>query len=207
MHRTTTYAIVLFIVLFLISTVFYTGGSSVDVTSTTFSWIHNYWCDLIWPTGYRGESNSASWLAIPAMFILCIGISILFYTFPAVYKTNALWTKIIRIFGTSSMILAALLFTPLHDIVIPMASLCALVALVGIFIVLHQNKSTRLFNFGLFCMFLLLLNNLIYYFGTEDWLYYLPILQKVSIFIVLLWVIAVDLSKTSTINSNLSPHE
>lgn len=167
---------------------------TVDIHSTTFSWINNYWCDLIWPTNYRNENNPAAWIAIPAMFILCTGLGILFYEFPVRYQANEFLKYIIRIFGISAMVLAALLFTPLHDIVIPLASLCAGIALIAVFIVLSRNQSMGLFNFGLFCMFLLFLNNLIYYSGSGAWLYYLPLLQKISIFIVLIWIVAVDLS-------------
>lgn len=194
MQHLPSYSIILFLFLFLLSTFFYTGGSRVDIQATSFSWIHNYWCDLIWPTNYREETNPVAWVAVPAMLMLCIGLGILFYQFPTHYTTNPYLTAIIRIFGIAAMVWAALLFTPLHNIAIPLASCCGGIALLAVFMVLYQNQAMGLFNFGLFCLFLLLLNNLIYYLGAGIWLYYLPLLQKVSIFIILGWILAIDLS-------------
>lgn len=193
MQYFTTYIVIIFLLLYFVAAFLYSGGSQTDINSTQFSWLHNYWCDLIWPTDYREAPNRASWVAIPAMFLLCIGVGVLFYQFPKYYATTPFYTYSIRFFGIGAMLLAALLFTSLHDIVIPLASLCGVIALIGIFIVLYQSGASFLFYFGLFSLFLLVLNNLIYYSGSTTALYYLPLLQKISVFIILMWIIAVDL--------------
>jgi len=101
---------------------------------------------------------------------------------------------LIRIFGTGSMVCASLLFTPLHDIMIPLASLCGLVALVAIFYVLYGQADSTLFYFGLVCMFLMGLNNVLYYSNSESLIYYLPLLQKISFLVVLTWIVSLNLS-------------
>jgi len=189
-----TYAVIIFIVLFLISTILYTGGSQADINSTGFSWFHNYWCDLIWPTNHRDEPNPAAYSAIPAMIILCLGLVFLFYQFPKYYHTDPSTTMLIRIFGTGSMICASLLFTPLHDIMIPLASLCGFVALVAIFYVLFSQTDKTLFYFGLICMIVMGLNNVVYYSNSESLIYYLPLLQKISFLVVLTWIVSLNLS-------------
>ncbi len=194
MQNIPTYTVIIFLILFFISTFLYPGGSQADVNSTGFSWFHNYWCDLIWPTNHREEKNLAAWAAIPAMIILCLGLVFLFYQFPKYYPTDPRTTMLIRIFGTGSMICASLLFTPLHDIMIPLASLCGLVALVAIFYVLYGQTDKTLFYFGLVCMVLMGLNNLVYYSNSESLIYYLPLLQKISFLVVLTWIVSLNLS-------------
>ena len=39
--------ICLFILLYLLATFYYPGGSNVDNRISYFSWQHNYWCDLM----------------------------------------------------------------------------------------------------------------------------------------------------------------
>ncbi len=193
------YTVLTFLILFFISTFLYPGGSQADTNSVGFSWMHNYWCDLIWPTNHREEPNPAAWAAVPAMIILCIGLVILFYQFPNYYPTDPRTAMLIRIFGAASMVCASLLFTPLHDIMIPLASLCGLIALVAIFYVLFGQTDLKLFYFGIVCMVLMGLNNAVYYSNSESLLYYLPLLQKISFLVVLTWIVSLNLSFNTTI--------
>ena len=189
-----SYTVLIFLILFFVSTFLYSGGSKADVKSRKFSWMHNYWCDLIWPTDYREEKNPAAWVAIPAMIILSLGFVLLFYQFPNYYPTDPLIALTIRIFGAGSMICASLLFTPLHNKMIPLASLCSLIALVGVFYVLYIQSSLILFYFGILCTVLVGLNNVFYYANSERLLYYLPLLQKISFLVVLIWIVSLNLS-------------
>lgn len=193
------YTVLIFLILFFISTFLYPGGSQADTNSVDFSWMHNYWCDLIWPTNHREEPNPAAWAAVPAMIILCIGLVILFYQFPNYYPTDPRTAMLIRLFGAGSMVCASLLFTPLHDIMIPLASLCGLIALVAIFYVLFGQTDLKLFYFGIVCMVLMGLNNAVYYSNSESLLYYLPLLQKISFLVVLTWIVSLNLSFNTTI--------
>ncbi|HEV7621655.1 MAG TPA: hypothetical protein VGO09_07980, partial [Flavisolibacter sp.] len=36
-----------FIILYIIATIYYPGGSQANNVSKGFSWVHNYWCNLL----------------------------------------------------------------------------------------------------------------------------------------------------------------
>jgi len=90
------------------------------------------------------------------------------------------------------MICAILVFTRYHSIMIALSSLFGLFTLVGIIIEVYSSKLTLLKIGGLFCILLLAVNNYIYY--SRDWVDILPLLQKITFAIVLLWLIGINYS-------------
>lgn len=50
--------ILLFMVLYVIATFYYPGGSTLKPTHQGFDWINNYWCDLIARTAKNAGRNS-----------------------------------------------------------------------------------------------------------------------------------------------------
>ena len=97
------------------------------------------------------------------------------------------------------MLFAVLIFTEFHDVMTSLSSLFGLLALVGIFKGLYESRLIRFIWAGVFCGVLMGLNNYIYY--SNDYLYALPLVQKITFAFVLLWIVFLNI-KFSTANRN-----
>eukprot|EP01041_Mallomonas_annulata_P035984 gene35984-59008_t len=47
-----------------------------------FSWVHNFWCNLLNETAINGEKNSARPIALVAMLVLSASLSLFWIIFP-----------------------------------------------------------------------------------------------------------------------------
>ena len=175
-----------FILLYLIAALLYPGGSQANSQSVGFSWMHNYWCNLLNSQAINGQPNQAQPVALLAMLILCISLAVFWYLLPNLFAFRRASRMIIQGTGISSMVMAALIFTSYHDRLINLAGLLGLVTLLYTFIGLYQQKYKGLFWLGCGCFALMGLNNYIYY--THDQLYWLPSLQKITFAFFLSWV-------------------
>ena len=185
------FGILIFATLYFLASLLYPGGSQADSQANGFSWINNYWCNLLNDTAINGQPNSAQPLAIAAMLVLCISLSFFWYLFPAYANADWKLKATIRVFGISSMAVAILLFIqPSHDLITNLASAMGVVAVIGTIIVLYKIKWMALYVFGLTNLVLVILNNFLYY--TPGWLIYLPLIQKISFGCFLLWVYLVS---------------
>lgn len=185
------FGIILFGVLYFYSSTLYPGGSQANINSIGFDWYNNYWCDLMNENGMNEQPNPASRLAISAMVILCVSLIVFFIQFALYFAKNRFWKNVIGIFGTISMIFAILTFTRYHNIMIALSSFFGLFVLIGIILEVYNSRFTALKMGGILCIFLLILNNYIYY--SRQFVEILPLLQKITFAIVLIWFMALDL--------------
>ncbi|MEO6722501.1 MAG: hypothetical protein ABIN67_19180 [Ferruginibacter sp.] len=177
--------ILAFILLYFIAAMLYPGGSQANASSTGFSWLHNYWCNLLNEKAMNGKPNTARPVAITGMFVLCISLAIFWYQFAGAMKFTPVVKTSIRISGVLSMITGLFLYSKYHDSIINISGVLGMFAIAGTFVGLYKNKWLRLFWFGLFNFALIGLNNFIYYTHQLE---YLPVIQKVTFFSFLLWV-------------------
>ena len=94
---TPIFGTVLFVILYFIATLFYPGGSQIDKNSIGFSWLNNYWCNLLNEQAINGQFNSAKPIAMTAIFILCLTLILFWFLFPnyvAVAKKLAIVIKL-----------------------------------------------------------------------------------------------------------------
>ena len=182
-----------FVVLYIVATLLYPGGSQVDKNSIGFSWTNNYWCNLLNENAINGQSNPAKPIAMIGMFVLCFTLAIFWFLFSRHINIGRFTKLTIQVSGTLAMIIAFFLFTNIdHDIVINFASIFGLVATAGTFIGLYKTKWYGLFAFGLLNVLLVVLNNYVYY--NKGLIIYLPIIQKISFATFLFWVCSVDIN-------------
>jgi hypothetical protein len=174
----------LFILLYIVAASLYPGGSDADKSAVGFSWFHNYWCELLAGHAQNGEDNIARPVAIAAMFILCTSIGLFWYfaSFLFPEKTAGRW--ITRIAGVGSMFMILLLFVA-HDTAINLSGLLGIIAMVFTMIGLYKHRAYILMRLGIFCLVLCVLNNYIYH--TTLYMYYLPVIQKFTFLVFLLW--------------------
>lgn len=183
--------ILLFVLLYIVATLLYPGGSQADKNSKGFSWVNNYWCNLLNENAINGHVNPARPAAMTAMFILCVTLAAFWFLFTRIIHFSKLARLVITFSGLTSMTTALFLFTSYHDIVINIAGILAITALTATFAGLYKNKWYRLFALGLFNLLLIIANNILYY-GT-GLLKYLPVVQKITFLFFLLWICLIDI--------------
>jgi hypothetical protein len=197
---TPIFGVFLFVVLYIIATLFYPGGSQVDKNSIGFSWTNNYWCNLLNQNAINGQHNPAKPIAMIGMFVLCVTLTFFWFLFPKHINLDKKLKLLIQISGTLAMTIAFFLFTSFdHDLVINLASSFGIFATVGIFIGLYKTKWYGLFAFGLVNILLVALNNYVYY--NNGLINYLPIIQKISFATFLVWVCSIDINLYRMSNS------
>jgi hypothetical protein len=172
----------------------YPGGSQASPVSIGFSWMDNYFCNLLNQTAINGHPNKGQPLAIASLMVLALSLALFWWNFPKLLPLNKIQTQIIRVSGVGSMMIASLLFTNLnHDLITNTASLFGLIAILIAMWVLYQNKLMFIFVFGLFNLLLVLVNNWLYY--DPSLIKYLALIQKISFAAVLIWIICIILNK------------
>lgn len=179
--------ILVFVGLYAVAASLYPGGSQANLQTEGFDWVHNYWCNLLNEKAMNGQPNPGRSMAITAMVVLCMSLMVFFLQFAHMYPQSTLWKRIIQVNGVLSMTFACLIFTSYHDLMTLISSVFGLWVVVGIMKEIYQSELTLLKISGALCIFLLILNNYIYY--TTHGLEALPLLQKFTFAAVLAWVI------------------
>jgi hypothetical protein len=177
------------LVLFIIAAIQYPGGSQKDKNAVGYDWKNNYLCNLFNENAINGQISSSRPWAIVGMFLLCLSIAVFFIRFskriPSIKSS-----RIIKYSGASAMLFAFLVFTPYHDLMTTIASALALITLS--YVLFYIMKST-LFYFKLLsiaCLLVLYANNYIYY--SHNFLYALPVMQKISFLCIVVWMIGLE---------------
>jgi hypothetical protein len=184
------YCIVVFFCLFAIAAWRYPGGTKFDKSTVGFSMRHNYWCDMLDATAYNGQPNPGSKIAIIATLVLCFGVAWLCYFFPLKTNTVPLLRWGIQVFGIGSMCIFALLFTPLHNLVILVGAPLGGIALLGVTVILQRLGWHGLFYCAMCCFLLAAANYIVY--QTKVGLGILPVLQKATFALFAIWIALVN---------------
>ena len=188
-----TFGCVVFLILYGIASMYYPGGSQLNKESVGFSWIDNYWCNLLNDQAINGYHNPAKPIALTGLIILGISFVWFWYIFPKYMKMGMTARLFVLVNGSVSMIIALLLVSNInHDLVINLASIFGLMATAGIFVGLYKAKWFGLFVFGLVNIILVGLNNYFYYMG--DLIRYLPIVQKITFLGFIVWFCLINIS-------------
>ena len=183
---------VLFIILYIIAAFRYPGGSAIDKTAAGFSLINNYWCNLLDERSINGEFNTGRLFAVAAMIVLCVALSIFWIVFPRQVALMKYHRLIIQVTGVGAMAGSFLLYTDLdHDLVINSSSFLGFIATIGTIVALFKIRLNPLFIYGIFNVFLIALNNYLYY--AKGMIVYLPVVQKISFLAFLLWFCLVSI--------------
>gem|GEM_PF-233134 len=188
---TPLFGVLLFSCLYIISTFYYSGGSQADKNAIGFSWIHNYWCNLLNINAINGKPNLGRPIAMTSMITLCVTLAAFWYIFPQYVDFKIKYRVAIQISGVVSMITTIFIFTSLHDIIINVAGFFGLVAVLGTIMGVYKLKWFGLFCLGVFNLTLVIINNILYY--NNGLIYYLPVVQKISFLFFLLWIVLIDI--------------
>lgn len=176
----------------------YPGGSQADVHAKGFSWIHNYWCNLLNENAINGEPNPARPIAITAMIFLAISLISFWCSFPKQAGLNQRMILTTAVSGILAMASGFFLFTSYHDMAINMSGLMGLIALTGTMVGIWKIKLKIFFIAGIFNILLMILNNLLYYGNGLAWL---PLVQKITFASFLVWIAALNIRMFNKLRS------
>ncbi|MEO5581658.1 MAG: hypothetical protein ABIR66_03125 [Saprospiraceae bacterium] len=179
--------------MFVYAATLYPGGSQANPDSVGYDWINNYWCNLMNPVAMNGMINPAQPIAILGNITLTMTISFFFYSYGQSPYARGYWKIIIPWAGFVSMIMAGFLFTSYHDVVSVISGFFGVIALTGVFSGLIQAGSRLLLYSGFIVLAFIAINNLIYFSGFG--IRILPVLQKVTLLIIFIWVLKVHWAK------------
>lgn len=193
---TPTVCVLLFIALYIIASDLYPGGSNLDKAQPGYSWRHNYLCNLVGRNALNGMVNTSRNIAIFSVMILGFGIGYFYYVFPKVFEMRKIWRIITRVTGVSSMFFAVFLFTDRHDLVLNISGILGILAIAATMVALARNNSFGLLWLGAFCCLLIVANAYIYY--TTVLYDLLPLIQKITILSLLIWVVSINLTFVRT---------
>ncbi|MDG1332433.1 MAG: hypothetical protein P8P74_08890 [Crocinitomicaceae bacterium] len=197
MTKKTTYiqflpiiGILTFVALYIVAVYQYPGGSDFNPDAIGFDWRYNYWCNLNYKIALNGEINPARPIGIIGMYILASSLLYFFYEFPLFFNLKATWRQTIRISGLLSMICAVFIYTDYHDALTSLSALFGMISLLGVVIGLKQKGMNGFMWTGIISILLILTNGLIYF--TQHFVASLPILQKVTFGLILIWIVSVN---------------
>jgi hypothetical protein len=180
-----------FVVLYAWAAVLYPGGTHEDPTRTTYSFVHNYWCDLLDAETKAGRSNPGRPAAIAAMVVLCGGLSVLWWNVPRLFPTargRALW---VRSAGIASGLIAPWVGTRAHDAVIRAAGLFGVVGFVATMTARGAHRARRLEIVSWTAIAFALANYAMW--ETRIGLAWMALVQKGAFAFFLLWIVLVSL--------------
>lgn len=183
-------AMALFVLFYVISALYYPGGSWNNPQQVGFSFWNNYLCDLLDTYAINGVLNEARIWSRIALAILCAGLFYLWYHLPILFVVRTLGVKIMWWGGMLAFVSTLSLSDKTHDISVWISGFLGTVALVALVVALIRNKYTTLFPLGIICIFVFLVNYGIYETGFG--IRILPIFQKLTFTLFFLWFIQIS---------------
>jgi len=183
--------IIIFIILYVVATFYYPGGSNFDAQQTGFNWSTNYWCELLGRNAKNGQPNTARPIGLIGMLVLAITISIFWLNLPRLIPMKFWYNKLLQTTGILAMLCSIFIYSYYHDLTIYLAVLFGTFAFTLTLYGLYRNHFIGYFNLCVLCVILIFLNNIIYI--TDYKIEYLPILQKVTFGFVFLWISLISL--------------
>lgn len=182
------FGVLVSVVLFAFAAARYPGG---------YDWFDQTVSSLFQPTALNGSHNTSRLLAALAVLVFCSSIAIVFNTI-ARSGPSRFHRKTIQIAGIGSMVYAALMVTPMHNVLVGVALLFFVTAMVTIFHGLYLERAFGRLGAGIACLALTLCNAAMYY---GDVLYgFLPIVQKVSSVLWVCWLFGLALRDSQAVN-------
>lgn len=181
------YGITISLILLIIATIVYPGGSNANTAAIGFDWRHNYLCNLFAPKAINGEDNTARIWAISGWCFLCACYVAFFIDFSKKIPAKGA-ANIIRYGGIGAMVFAFLAVTPYHDIMVTIADT---LGLLSAFYIMVFTFRAKLHLLGIISVITLLMSYLMtYIYYTQHFLHILPVVQKLGIVIDIVWILS-----------------
>lgn len=185
----TLFGIVIALVFLFISIGLYPGGSQHDEMTVGFDWRHNYLSNLLNPIAVNGADNPARTWAVCGVLFLCASAALVFVRLSAKipHKSSA---NIIRYAGVGAMLTALLAATPLHDLAMSISGTLLMLTLFYATVFIFKTKRYWLKALSVAYLVTLYSTAIIYF--TQTGLAYLPVVQKLNLFVAIAWLLGLE---------------
>ncbi|MDX2245433.1 MAG: hypothetical protein SF052_01550 [Bacteroidia bacterium] len=176
------------VILIIIATLVYPGGSIVDKESVGFVWSKNFISNLFAAKAINGLENPSRIWAIIGVAFHSVGYGIFFINMSKKISANHAAT-VLKLIGYVNILFTFLIATPLHDIMITLSST---LFLLGLFYITVYILKTKLHLLKICCIICLLIFYFtLYLYGSGDW-GLLAIMQKIAFICSLLLVLGIE---------------
>lgn len=181
--------IIIALLLLVIATRYYPGGSQHNKNSIGYDWKNNYLSNLFGEKAVNGAPNAAQPWSAAGMLFLSLSFALFFVDFSKKIPQKSA-ANIIRYFGAGAMIFAFLAITPLHDIMVAMACTMAPVSMFYITVFVFRSKLYLFKILSVACLLIFYTCSYCYY--TYSYIEFLPVLQKTALVITVTWVLSLE---------------
>lgn len=143
--------LIISVILLVIASLLYPGGSLLDKNSVGFDWSKNFVSNLFAAKAINGLENPGRIWAIIGMAFHSVGYGIFFITMSKKIPLRQ-WAKVLKFIGVANLLFIFLIATPFHDL----GTISIILTLLGLFIItIFIIKSKR--HFLKFCCIICLL--------------------------------------------------
>lgn len=165
---------VISVILIVISTLVYPGGSLFDKNSIGFDWSKNFLSNLFETKAINGSENP-SWIwAIIGMAFHSVAYGTFFINMSKKIPSTQ-WAKILKYIGAINILFIFLIATPLHDL----GTISIILTLIGLFVITVFILKSKLHFFKLLCIICLLTFYIFFFLFGFGYLSLAIIMQKV----------------------------
>lgn len=179
--------VVSFVAAYFYAAALYPGGSRLDHRTVGYHHLANYWCDVLDGVTYSGAPNPGRPIALAATVAFPLSLIPLWWALPQLFATQINLGRVVRAGGLATMVASTLIFTPIHDRVIHLASAIGLVTLSALVLALWRTGRAELCRVGLLAAVIGVVNYAFWASGTGGAL--LPGTQKLAYAAFLIWVL------------------
>ena len=181
----------LFVFLYMLSALYYPGGSWDVTDQTGFSFWHNYLCDLLDHYAINGKVNSARFFARTALGVLCASLIFIWLSLPKLFIIKSINLTIMTLSGLLSLVVTLFLASGTHDLIVRIAGISGVVAIITCLLELYKIKYYKLFILGVFCLIVFFANYFIY--ETGYFIKILPVFQKITFISFIAWFVFLNI--------------
>ncbi len=175
------------VILIVIATLGYPGGSTIDKNSIGFDWSKNFLSNLFATKAINGSENPGRIWAIIGMAFNSVGYGIFFINMSKKISSRQ-WAGILKFIGAANIIFIFLIATPLHDL----GTISIILTLVGLFAITVFILKSKLHLLKFCCIICLLTYYCFFSLFGFGYLGLSVIMQKVYIISSMLLVLGLE---------------
>ena len=186
----TLIGIVLGIVLLVVATFYYPGGTDDNPASVGYEWKNNYITNLLNPQALNGMANTARPWAVAGVFCLSAAFGVFFIRFSERIPIKSA-ANVIKYVGTAAAFCAFLTIIPsLHDKMVLFSGVMTLLVFFYITVFVFQSKLLFWKVYSVVALATLYFATFMYFGGVL--LAYLAIMQKVVHLLKFVWIVGLE---------------
>ncbi len=175
------------VILIVIASLSYPGGSLPDKNSIGFDWSKNFLSNLFATKAINGLENPGRIWAVIGMAFHSVGYGIFFINMSKKIPSKQ-WANILKFIGAANIIFIFLIATPLHDL----GTISIILTLVGLFSITVFIFKSKLHLLKCCCIICLLTYYIFFLLFGLGYIGLAVILQKVYVLSSILLVLALE---------------